>query len=58
MSGNINEKKPVITIRFDGEEIAANGFVKKIFAETILAMAGTLRGYDDGMDVGIEIKFE
>ncbi|MCL2147176.1 MAG: hypothetical protein FWH52_05145 [Synergistaceae bacterium] len=50
------EKSTEITIRFDGEDVPIGKYVKKIFTNTILAMADTLRGYSEGMDVEIIIK--
>ncbi|MGI6737499.1 MAG: hypothetical protein ACOX41_09375 [Anaerovoracaceae bacterium] len=45
-----------ITLRFDGEEVPMVPFVEDILKGAVLGMVRSLKGYEEGVDVTIEIK--
>lgn len=51
-----NAKDPEITLTFDGKDVPMVPFVEDIIKESILGMVKTLKGYEEGMEVKIEIK--
>ena len=45
-----------ITMKFDGEEVPMAPFIEEMVSGVILGMVRALKGYEEGMDVTIEIK--
>ena len=45
-----------LTLKFNGTDVPMVPFVEAIVKETVLGLVKTLKGYEDGMDVTIEIK--
>ena len=45
-----------ITMKFDGEDVPMQPFIEEIVSNVVLGMVRALKGYEEGMDVTIEIK--
>jgi hypothetical protein len=45
-----------LVLKFDGEDVPMVPFVEGIIKETVLGLVKTLKGYEDGMNVTIELK--
>ncbi|MBQ9014652.1 MAG: hypothetical protein IJ109_00895 [Firmicutes bacterium] len=45
-----------LVLKFNGEDVPMVPFVEAIIQETVLGLVKTLKGYEEGMDVTIEIK--
>ena len=45
-----------LVLKFDGEDVPMVPFVEGIIKETILGLVKTLKGYEEGMNVTIELK--
>lgn len=45
-----------LVLKFNGEDVPMVPFVEAIIKETVLGLVKTLKGYEEGMDVTIEIK--
>ncbi len=45
-----------VTLKFNGEDVPMAPFVEGIIKETVLGLVKTLKGYEEGMDISIEIK--
>lgn len=45
-----------IIIKFNGEEVPLKPFVEDIIKGSVMGMVQALRGYEEGMDVTIEVK--
>ena len=47
-----------ITLKFNGEDVPLAPFAESIVKGTIIGMVQTLKGYEEGADITIEIKDE
>ena len=45
-----------LVLKFDGEDVPMVPFVEGIIKETVLGLVKTLKGYEEGMNVTIELK--
>ena len=45
-----------LVLKFDGEDVPMVPFVEGIIKETVLGLVKTLKGYEEGADITIEIK--
>ena len=45
-----------IILKFNGEDVSMVPFVEGILKETVIGLVRTLKGYEEGMDVTIELK--
>ena len=45
-----------LVLKFDGEDVPMGPFVEGIIKETVLGLVKTLKGYEEGMNVTIELK--
>ena len=53
-SGENGEKE--IILKFNGEDVSMVPFVEGILKETVIGLVRTLKGYEEGADITIEIK--
>ena len=47
-----------LILQFEGEDVPMVPFVEAIVKETVLGLVKTLKGYEEGMDIRIEIRKE
>lgn len=45
-----------LILKFDGQEVPMMPFVESMVKETVLGLVKSLKGYEEGMDISIEIK--
>ena len=45
-----------ITMKFDGEDVPMAPFIEEMVSGVILGMVKALKGYEEEMDITIEIK--
>lgn len=43
-------------MKFNGEDVPMQPFIEEIVSGVVLGMVRALKGYEEGMDVTIEIK--
>ncbi len=53
--GSYSKDKDVI-VKFNGQEIEMLPFVEELVRNTITGLMASLKGYEEGADISIEIK--